>query len=240
MNKIYLIGDTHGTYAEVKKVFTKYELNQDYIIVLGDFGFIWNPKEAKHLLKQLEYLMTKFNSQLLFVDGNHENFELLSFYPVEEWNGGKIQVISPHVKHLMRGQVFEIEGKKFFTMGGADSIDKAYRTNRISWWEEENITYADLQEASKNLALHNDTVDYVLTHTCPLNVKHAMKMKIEFDNSNENKLQEIANTINFKHWYFGHYHIDWSFKNYTCVWKDVIPVVDLPNFDVEFDAKYAE
>ena len=48
MNKIYLIGDTHGTYAEVKKVFTQYELNQDYIIVLGDFGFIWNLKEANH------------------------------------------------------------------------------------------------------------------------------------------------------------------------------------------------
>ena len=27
----------------------------------------------------------------LFCDGNHENFDLLSKYPVEEWNGGKVQ-----------------------------------------------------------------------------------------------------------------------------------------------------
>lgn len=222
MNKIYLIGDTHGTYAEVKKVFLQYELNQDYIIVLGDFGFIWSANEAEYVLKRLEYLLRKFKSQLLFIDGNHENFEMLSYYPVEEWNGGKIQVISPHIKHLMRGQIFEIEGKKFFTMGGADSIDKAYRTNRISWWEEENITYADLQEASKNLALHNDIVDYVLTHTCPLNVKHAMKMKIEFDNSNESKLQEIDEILDYKAWYFGHYHKDWLFGKFQCLYKDVV------------------
>lgn len=25
----------------------------------------------------------------LFVDGNHENFDLLNAYPVENWHGGK-------------------------------------------------------------------------------------------------------------------------------------------------------
>lgn len=222
MNKIYLIGDTHGTYAEVKKVFTQYELNQDYIIVLGDFGFIWNPKEANHLLKQLEYLFTKHNSHLLFVDGNHENFELLSYYDIEEWSGGKVQHIKPHITHLMRGQVFEIAGKKFFTMGGANSIDKGNRTNRVSWWEEEDITYEDMAIANHNLALHGDTVDYVLTHTCPMDIKRMMKMKIEFDSHNENQLQHIAEILDYKAWYFGHYHQDWVFGKFQCLYKDVV------------------
>ena len=47
----------------------------------------------------------------------------MSKYPTEEWNGGKIQRIRPHVIHLMRGQVFDLQGYSFFTMGGARSHD---------------------------------------------------------------------------------------------------------------------
>lgn len=54
---------------------------------------------------------------------NHENFDRLMAYPVEEWHGGKIQRIRPSVIHLMRGQVFELEEKKLFTFGGASSHD---------------------------------------------------------------------------------------------------------------------
>ena len=60
---------------------------------------------------------------LAFVDGNHENYDAIESYHVEEWHGGKIQRIRPHVLHLMRGQIFELEGYRFFTMGGARSHD---------------------------------------------------------------------------------------------------------------------
>lgn len=40
---------------------------------------------------------------LLFVSGNHENFDLLAEYPQEDWNGGKVQRIHSHVIHLLRG-----------------------------------------------------------------------------------------------------------------------------------------
>jgi hypothetical protein len=33
-------------------------------------------------------------------------------YPIEEWNGGKIQRIRPSVIHLMRGQVFELVARR--------------------------------------------------------------------------------------------------------------------------------
>jgi hypothetical protein len=59
----------------------------------------------------------------LFVSDNHENCDLLASFPVSEWNGGKVQFIKPSVIHLMRGQVFTIDSRKFFTMGGATSHD---------------------------------------------------------------------------------------------------------------------
>lgn len=59
----------------------------------------------------------------LFVDGNHENFELLDDYPVSSWHGGKVHFIKESVIHLMRGQIDTIDGQTFFTFGGGYSCD---------------------------------------------------------------------------------------------------------------------
>lgn len=66
---------------------------------------------------------------MLFIDGNHENFDKLYSYPVETWYGGKVHKI---VIHLMRGEVYSIEGSSIFVMDGGYSIDKYRRTEGIS------------------------------------------------------------------------------------------------------------
>ena len=48
---------------------------------------------------------------------------MLNALPERLWHGGRIHEVRPHVLHLMRGQVFDIEGYTFFTMGGAASHD---------------------------------------------------------------------------------------------------------------------
>lgn len=224
MNKIYLVGDTHGTALNINKVFEKHTVKNDVIVQLGDFGFIWN-QDWKHKITGLQMVFEKFDSTLAFIDGNHENFEILNSFPVETWKGGKVHRISPNIIHLMRGQVFEIFGKTFFTMGGASSIDYIYRQNRISWWEEENITFQDMEEASKNLAAVKDTVDYVLTHTCAMMEKQRLGLKNMFDSHNENQLQHIRDIITFKQWYFGHYHMDWQGNDkFFCLWEAIVEI----------------
>ena len=91
----------------------------DYIIVCGDFGFWSDTPEEEYWLDWLE----KKPFTILWVDGNHENFTRLNELPVHEWHGGKVHFIRPHVIHLMRGQLHNIEGNTFFTMGGAQSHD---------------------------------------------------------------------------------------------------------------------
>ena len=89
----------------------------------GDFGGVWNKDEENNMETMvLDWLECK-SFTTLFVDGNHENFDCLYAYPVEMWRGGKIHRIRPSVIHLMRGQVFELAGKKIFTFGGASSHD---------------------------------------------------------------------------------------------------------------------
>ena len=126
---IYITGDTHGHVIDRLSSLSFPEQNHmqgddNYVIIAGDFGGIWERTMSgreEYLLKWLD----KRPFTTLFVDGNHENFDRLYSYPVEEWNGGKVHRIRPTVIHLMRGQVFTLEGKKIFAFGGARSHDIA-------------------------------------------------------------------------------------------------------------------
>ena len=114
---IYITGDIHGSpYRFSTREFPegKEMTKDDVVIICGDFGLIWdldeNNVEEKYWLNWLEEKL--FTT--IFVDGNHENFDRLYNYPVEKWNGGNVHKIRPSVIHLMRGQVFQLCGKKFF------------------------------------------------------------------------------------------------------------------------------
>lgn len=63
------------------------------------------------------------------------------------WNGGRVHEVMPHVLHLMRGQVFDIDGLSIFTMGGASSHDREWRTEGESWWPEELPSDAERTES---------------------------------------------------------------------------------------------
>lgn len=209
---IYVTGDTHRMQDFAKlPAFSKEhpELTRaDMVIVAGDFGGVWSAHTLREDLKPYEELPFT----VAFVDGNHENFDLLEKYPVETLFGGKIHRIADNVLHLMRGQVYKIAGKTFFTFGGAESVDKAMRTEKISWWRQEMPTDADVVEANKNLGKVGFKVDYIVTHTCderalyypPLSMRRS-KIGVLPENR---LLSYFEENVEYGHWYFGHYHLD--------------------------------
>lgn len=204
---IYVTGDTH---RKIDNRFSEKPLTKltekDYLIILGDFGGIWYDDESDNLF--LSYF-EKQKYTTLFIDGNHENHKKLNDFPVEVWNNGKIHKIKNNIFHLMRGQIFNIDGYKIFTFGGAYSIDKNMRTEFIDWWKEEEGNYEEMNEAFDNLGKENNQVDFILTHAGP-----ASKLKNFFNyfgmnftsSSTEKFLDEINNKVKFKHWFCGHYH----------------------------------
>lgn len=215
---IFVTGDTHGT-LNIGKLDTKRFSKQkkltkdDYVIICGDFGAIWNGNETDN--KELNIHSSK-NYTTLFVDGNHENFEALNAYPVEYWNGGKIHRIREDIIHLMRGQVYVIDGVKLFAMGGATSIDKQFRIPHRTWWHQENPSHAEIEEAYNNLDRNNWSVDYVLTHTTSNIV---MKECLCFQKEDEalNKFFDVLHDkLNYKWWFFGHFHEDIVYPEYKC------------------------
>ena len=241
---IYVTGDLHGN-IDLPKLDLFWEktgknlTRSDYMIILGDFGMIWSADTQYgyfgDMVRIHEYFEEKYPWTTLFIDGNHENFVHLKKFRKKEWNGGTVSFLTEHCIWLRRGQIYTIDGSTFLTIGGADSIDKAWRTPLISWWKDEAITRRDINTAKKNLALHGNKVDYILTHCAPTFIHHIIARQEKYndnhhgckpDSKNEALLQEIDEATDFKKWYFGHYHIDRTFENgkYECLYRTVKPL----------------
>lgn len=219
----YVTGDTHGSY-DIKKIFSTFDSSHltkdDYLIICGDFGLVWdNSLEEKFYLSQLE----KEPFTTLFIDGNHENHNLLNQIQPVLWNGGYVHYIRPSILHLMRGQVFNINGTTFFTMGGAASIDKHFRKEGVSWWAEEMPSVEEYKAADKNLEKANFKVDYILTHTAPTSIVNQLIPEIKPPDKLTNYLENVKETVDYKHWYFGHFHIDKDIDDeHTVVYDNII------------------
>jgi len=174
--------------------------------------------------KQVQDFWNKKSWTTLFVDGNHENHAALDSYPVEEWHGGKVHKISDSIIHLMRGQVFNIDGTTFFAFGGAESTDKKYRAENVSWWAREMPSEVEYDEALTNLDKCGGKVDYILTHCAPestLTSSGMPSMYYRSDNDLTTFFDAVAKVVDYKGWYFGHYHEDCNFDKFHLLFDSV-------------------
>ena len=249
MNKIIVTGDIHGNPFQrlnlenfpEGKTFTK----KDYVIILGDFGLVWDDSAMEHSC--LDWLENK-PWTTLFIDGNHENYDLLNKFSIEEWGGGRVQKIRSSVIHLLRGEVYDIGGYKFLAMGGARSHDiqdgvlevgdprikiwkkdnfKLFRINHISWWGEEIPNEEERKNALKNLAENDYKVDYILTHEAPSSdvvlIDHLLYHPDEYSKWLE---MEIRQKVKYKKWFFGHYHLNLDVnEKETCLFERRVRIV---------------
>lgn len=122
---IYITGDCHGDWGRFSsEAFPEQKemTRDDYVIVCGDFG-LWHDTKSEHWW--LDWLEDK-SFTLLFVDGNHENFDRLYHsdeFEVVDFYGGKAHKIRKNVYHLIRGHIFTLDDTKIFAFGGASSHD---------------------------------------------------------------------------------------------------------------------
>ena len=221
---IYLTGDTHGgvdmhklNSKELKKANIRLT-DKDYLIITGDFGFPFTPDDLKkYEEKNGEYIfwINRMKAQpykILFIDGNHDNHDWWSEQAVSEMFGGKVQ-IHPHAEnviHLMRGEIYEIEGKSFFTFGGAASVDKAYRTEGYSWWSAEEPSFEEIDRALNNLDKVGNKVDYIITHTLPEHIIWEIPSfrYIKQPCRTAQFLDTVLEKVKYDKWFCGHFHID--------------------------------
>ena len=246
---IYITGDTHANFSrfneenfQIQNEMTK----NDYVIICGDFGGVWSfEEESRHEKEILDWLEQK-NFTTLFVDGNHENFTRLYNYPIEEWNGGKVHKVRPSVLHLMRGEIFNIDNKKFFAFGGAKSHDiqdgilnldeeekiynfrkqgALFRIRDFSWWDLELPTKDEMKNGIKNLEKVKYKVDYIVSHCCPTSIQTLIGGPSFKNDILTDYFQEISEKCEFRKWFFGHYHKYRQVNSQYCLlYENIVPL----------------
>ena len=188
----------------------------------------------------------------MFVDGNHENHKRLATYPIKQWHGGKVHEIRPNVLHLMRGEIFTIEDKRFFAFGGASShdiqdgildyndknwrekakeLDKQgkymYRIKDLSWWKEELPTDEEMQHGLDVLKENNNTVDYIITHSPSTSELYLMGGKGLYEpDILTNYLEEMKATTDYKKHILGHMHINKAINDRDiCLYEQIVRIL---------------
>ncbi|MBR3629921.1 MAG: metallophosphatase [Oscillospiraceae bacterium] len=235
---IYVTGDCHSEFEKLSSdrfPEGKHLTKDDYVIICGDFGGIWWNSMDYVQRKTEDYWIRWLDKKpftTLFVDGNHENHTRLAAYPVEQWHGGRVHRIADSVLHLMRGEIFELCGKRIFAFGGASSHDISdgildgsapdwrrqawlmelrgqvmYRVKGVSWWEEELPDEEELQNGLDNLAKYNNCVDYIISHCASDSVQAMISGDYASDRLTQ-YFEHLRNTVQYDAWYFGHYHDD--------------------------------
>ena len=205
---VYITGDLHGyqsitRFNEEQFPLQKELTREDYVIICGDFGLLWNDGHEEH--RWLDWLERK-PFTLLWIDGNHENFDMLARFPVRNWHGGKVQFIRENVIHLCRGSMFDIDGKSVFAFGGANSLDKWARIEGESWWAAEMPTAEEYEYGRQVLKQAKNHADIILTHSAP---SYLLKETLGFGgDAVTDYFEELWQTCTFKHWFSGHYHKD--------------------------------
>ena len=226
---IYVTGDLHGGFELQKLMDWDEGGTGDYLIIAGDFGLPWDfSREEREDISWLE----SRPYTVLFVDGNHERYDYWAKRPGEKWHGGLVQRLSPAspIRRLMRSEVYEIDGTRIFTMGGAASIDRAYRTPYVDWWPHEIPTTRNFEEALENLDEVGWEVDYVVTHTCPRSLLPrtlypAAPAPGLPDEGLTKFFDEIDARLKFKRWYYGHFHKDMDLDDrHTLLYDAIVPI----------------
>lgn len=215
--KIAITGDIHG--IGFKRIKDAKKLGFDTLIVCGDFGYIWsNIKENKYNIR----VIGEIGINILFLDGNHENFDELKKYPYENMFEGRVQIISKNIIHLLRGETYRINNRNILVIGGAVSTDKDSRIEGKSWWKEEVPNEFERENAMNNLKKLNYKVDMILSHTAPSSVLKMLNAEYRCDEFTQ-FLETIDRDTCFKTWYFGHMHINKKIdEKHMCIYDNII------------------
>ncbi len=228
-NKVFVCGDTHGSYDINKLNSSNFpeqkELTKDDVLIqLGDFGNYWTQPQTKEELYWLNWLAAK-KFTFAFIDGNHDNHNLIWALPQEEKWGGKVHVdhrAQGDIFYLKRGEIYTINQKKILAVGGALSVDRHLRTEHIDYWSTEMLSKADENNTLDNLDKNNWKVDYVLTHTLPDSIIYPF-----LDNPNSEKFRDpvsrflefIDNRLEYQEWHCGHFHNSRTWEQNGDVYK---------------------
>lgn len=222
MSRLFVTGDTHGDYGFLDSWCAEYNTTEDDIlIILGDSAIRFEGADSRREINR-KHMIEDCPITICAVQGNHDRPLVPPYIDDLE------EIIGPqgnkflhdknchNVYYFINGQTYYLNGKSFLPLGGAFSIDKEYRqVMHWTWYPEEQLTPEEQTDIFDEVK--HKHYDYVLSHTCPINWQPVdlfmTNIHREVDSRTEYWLSKIEETIDYNHWFFGHYHADRQIYN---------------------------
>ena len=210
---VYITGDIHGCTNRIVEFAHSMQLTEDdVIIILGDVGLNYYQDPRDYIRKDD---LARLKPTIFCIHGNHEcRPQHISSYQLTPWNGGSVWVERdyPNILFAKDGDIYTIDGVRYLVIGGAYSVDKFYRlATKMNWFDDEQPS--DEIKAYVEQQIQNNTIDVVLSHTCPIRYEPIEVFLSQVDQSKVDKSTEIwlgsiEDNLDYKAWFCGHYHTD--------------------------------
>lgn len=197
MTLVRFIGDVHGKWKRYRKVIKS---SQGVSLQLGDFGVgFYEPySDPPMAIGGNPPHSSMEKGSHFFLRGNHDNPYICANHPF--W--------------VRDGEYAPLRGfeKQVWCVGGATSIDSCYRTPDYTWWEEEELSYAQWMGVMDKYEVEKPSI--VATHDLPESAAqfimgtHGLKQYSYRDNSRTR--QALDNLLDMHKpavWLHGHWHV---------------------------------
>ena len=192
MTLVRFIGDVHGKWKPYKRVIA----NVPFSIQAGDMGAGfrgYRDGEVRLLSNPPFDAMSK--GRHLFIRGNHDNPEVCRRQKFWIPDGATVEGI--------------------YCLGGAVSLDRAYRTEGLDWWCDEELSLEELEAQIVRYSELKPSV--VCTHECPesvaTDVMKVYRMQRLNDGSRTRQaLERMLQAHQPEWWVFGHWHKSGGFN----------------------------
>jgi len=205
--KTIAVGDIHGEFTPLISIIK--ENRNTILLQCGDFGW-W--RFLRKRIMDLDRICNENNVIIHWCEGNHED------HPFIKQN----DMVTPNIIYQPRGSTVKLsDGRVVLFIGGADSIDKKYRTAGYDWFpKDENITMDDIDN------LPDIDVDVIISHTAPDYFDLGLPATGYFagvdlstyKDYNRYLLNAVYDKYKPKEWYFGHFHKYNKGKYENCEW----------------------
>jgi Icc-related predicted phosphoesterase len=223
--KILVAGDVHANFNQLGRLTAVAQAQGISVIAqVGDFGYWPHIAADNRSLRRHNARLAQAGITLVFIDGNHENFEAL-FQDRPTVPGTPFKVIDTNILYAPRGSSWSWDGVRFLALGGAHSADIPYRRaaerkrrksaqkSRWFWWAEETLTDEDVERAHTA-----GRADVLLCHDAPSssNLKvHVTDVRDGYKEDpdtwdNRARVQRVLESARPKLVLHGHYHTRYS------------------------------
>lgn len=246
--KYFITGDKHRNFDNVKSFCRDMNTRRkDVLIILGDTGFNYYEDSRDDKLKKE---ISDLNITLFCLHGNKENRpQNVGTYGVRSFCGGKVyyEPKYPNIYFAIDGEIYTFEGKKYMVVGGAHSVDKIRCLEEDKpFWADEMPNDTVKAKVEERLALENNKIYGMMTHTCPIDylptemfmstrqnaaikrkprkAKSKKLFKPDIDRSTEEWLGKLEKQLDYEVWYCGHYHIDKQIDKINMMCHEIRPL----------------